>query len=287
MPPVIVSIFPTADYVTEFKELFMTIVVTDNTAVASVKVNNEPTTVDGNTYTYYATGIRKSYNSFTILAADLAGNTASQTVNYAQGDRIQLNCMWEGYWRVRNPFSYNVAYTWEVINTNSGEIGSGTAPANSDSYFTSSSGHKVIRLMVDGKEVDVANSNSTDPKPQDLLTGFLDSDGDGMSNYDEELAGTDVSNSNSVFFVEIGAGPSPMGMRKLLFGDGNSGTPHLVLCWTSSVDSIYSIVASVDLNNWYFVPEFTSISGTDELMSYTNSLNEPKAYLRIGARKKP
>lgn len=286
-PPVIVSIFPPTDYVTTSNELFMTIVVTDNTAVASVKVNNKAATGAGDVYTYYATGIRKSYNAFTILAADVAGNTASQTINYAQARTLQLNSMWDGYWRVRNPFSSNVDYTWEWINTTNVETGAGTAPANSDCYFTSSSGHKVIRLMVNGEQVDVANSNPTPPNPEELRAGSLDSDGDGFSNYDEELAGTDISNSNSIFGV-AGGGRATPGMERMLLGDGDSGIPLLVLCWTSSVDNVYSIAASADMESWYFIPEFKSVSGTGQLMYFTNSLtSEPDVFLRISAGKKP
>ena len=292
VPPVIVSVQPPDGYVTTSNEFLMTITATDNVAIAQVRVDgHEAISVGGDVYEFETTGIRKSYNSRAIFVSDTAGNAATQTVNYAQSSVMRLNCMWEGYWRVRNPFPYAVDYTWEVVNTNSGESGSGTAPANRDSYFTSSPGHKVIRLLVGGEQVDVCNSNPMKPDPQGLRTGDLDSDGDGFSNREEELVGTSVDDADSILYVATDRGITPLFpslMEKNADKTGSDMGAEIVLTWTSSVDSVYSVAASVDMTNWYFVPEFHWVAGTDALLSYTNTLTDvERVFLRISAQKRP
>ena len=292
VPPVIVDIQPPDGYVTTSNGFLMTITATDNVAVAQVQVDgHEATPVGDDVYEFENTGIRKSYNSRTVFVSDTAGNAATQTVNYAQSGVMRLNCMWESYWRVRNPFPYAVDYTWEVINTNSGESGFGTAPANKDSYFASSPGHKVIRLLVGGEQVDVCNSNPIKPDPQGLLTGALDSDGDGFSNREEELVGTSVDSADSLLCVGTAEGIEPLlpgfTERRVDRAYAYTGS-EVVLTWTSSVDSVYSVAASVDMTNWYFVPEFYLVAGTDALLSYTNTLADiERVFLRISAQKRP
>ena len=54
------------------------------------------------------------------------------------------------------------------------------------------------------------------------------------------------------------------------------------------MDNVYSIAASADMESWYFIPEFKSVSGTGQLMYYTNTLiSELNVFLRISAGKKP
>ncbi len=55
------------------------------------------------------------------------------------------------YWYVTNPYEVNIDFTWEVVGDS--ESGSGTALAASDTLFTTSTGLKTVKIMVEGYEV--------------------------------------------------------------------------------------------------------------------------------------
>ena len=56
------------------------------------------------------------------------------------------------YWYVTNPYDVDIAFNWEVVGDN--ESGSAIAKANSDTLFTTSTGLKTVKIMVEGYEVD-------------------------------------------------------------------------------------------------------------------------------------
>ncbi len=76
-------------------------------------------------------------------------------------------------WRVRNPNGFAVNFTWDVYGGS--ENGSGTAPANGDAYFTTSTGSKTVRVFVNG----VLNSTKASGQPckSDLTLSYECSDG--------------------------------------------------------------------------------------------------------------
>ncbi|MEW6504139.1 MAG: hypothetical protein AB1457_09275 [Chloroflexota bacterium] len=66
--------------------------------------------------------------------------------------RLTFMCGYVGdnyyLWRVRNTNSFAVNFTWDVYGGS--ESGSGSVPANSDGFFTTSTGSKTVRIFVNG-----------------------------------------------------------------------------------------------------------------------------------------
>lgn len=291
VPPVLERILPPDGSVGLAHSAAMVVMATDNVAVASVTVNGMAARTDnGHTWNFDLTGIRGSYNAATVVATDQAGNQTTQVVRYAQSDDITLTSMWDGYWRVRNPHGANVAYTWEVNGDS--EAGAGIAPANADDYFTTSPGPKTVKLYVDGNLVDVANSNHAVPAPDGLASGQLDSDADGLSNYDEEIAGSDVNDPSSWLALEpegSDAGNLAKSLSRHTTFDADPLTAAaLVFTWQSGLDSMYSIQGSTDLQAWFAIPGYQDMPGTGGAMSFTNSSTAvAPLFLRVGAAKLP
>ncbi len=288
-PPVIVHIAPPDGHVSNGNQIPMTIIATDDVAVVSVTVNGKAATHSGgNTYHYTVTGVRGTYNVLTIMAFDSMGNYAKQVVNYGQGNSLRLVAMWNGYWKVRNPLSNDVAFIWEVVGSTN-ESGSGVAQANRESFFNTTLGPKTVVLRVGGVAVDSEESSDLPPPAEIVDEGALDSDGDSVSNRDEELAGTDPNSADS--FLSMGlssttSGGPGLGARHL--GTLNSELSGSVISWQSGVDSVYSAETSTNLATWTPSPAFQNVPGTGVTMGYTNGFGEERQlYLRIRATKKP
>ena len=104
-----------------------------------------------------------------------------------------------------------------------------------------------------------------------VLDPAADSDADGMSNGDEETAGTDAIRAGS----------------RLAFGAvnlvTNVGTPALALEWSSATGRLYRLLASDLLGPsnavWVAVPEVDGVPGTGLTMTYRT--NAPPAVLRF------
>ena len=287
-PPVILHIAPPDGHIDNGNQIPMTITVTDNVGVASVTVNGEPAEPSGDhVFHYTVNGVRGSFNPFVVVAYDAFGNSVSQTVNYGQGIDIRLAAMWDGYWRVRNPFAYDVDYTWDVEGGS--ESGSGTAPSNSDCYFTTTLGPKTVNLRVGGVIVDTKHSSHLAPPEAVTDIGSVDSDEDGESNRDEETAGTDPNDENSVLSVDCGRGQAMgEGPGKGVTREEGSEERYLVLTWTSGVDSMYTVESSTNLSTWTAVRSSEDMPGTGDRMGYTNETTEiPNLFLRIQAEKLP
>ena len=289
VPPVIVSIYPPDGYVCLGNDVPMIVVVTDNVAVASVRFNNsnavefEPP----NTYLYTRNGVRGSFNAVDIVARDTYDNVATQSINYAQSSRLLLTSMWDGYWRVRNPFTNTIDCTWNVAcGTESGLV---VAVANRDSFFSTSLGPKTVRLYTNGVLVDTKASSLVPPPQGALSLAEIDSDGDGMNNGEEELAGTDPNSPESLFSLGMDwQSPETVGMMmKTVMPPGSSESEFysMIFSWPSGTDSSYTLETSTDVWTWKAVTGAINVPGTGGIMSYTNRSDSPQFYLRIRAQK--
>lgn len=91
--------------------------------------------------------------------------------------RLTFMCGYVGdneyIWRVRNSNPFAVDFTWDVYG--SSENGSGTVPASSEVFFTTSTGDKTVRLFVDGQQNDVKASGN--PCKVDLSLSYFCTDG--------------------------------------------------------------------------------------------------------------
>ncbi|NJK43206.1 MAG: hypothetical protein HC933_02130, partial [Pleurocapsa sp. SU_196_0] len=74
--------------------------------------------------------------------------------------KLTLTAMCNGRWRVRNPATSTVVFTWDVYKTS--EKGSGIVPGNSDVFFTTTPGQKTVRVFVGGAQhnTKAANTNT-------------------------------------------------------------------------------------------------------------------------------
>ncbi|MCB2202583.1 hypothetical protein KQH56_01110 [bacterium] len=63
------------------------------------------------------------------------------------------------YWYVSNPLDVDIDFDWEVVGDT--EKGSGTATANADTYFTTSTGTKSVKIMVEGYDIDVEDGGES------------------------------------------------------------------------------------------------------------------------------
>jgi hypothetical protein len=288
-PPVIVSITPGNGYVSQHHEISMTIEAVDNIGIVSVTVNGQPANAMGeNRYEAVLSNIRGSLNRIEVAARDFLGNTAREDVIYNQAARISLTAIWDGYWRVRNPNAGEIMFTWDVVE-NPVESGFGIAGANADTFFTNGVGPKTVRLYVGGELVDTKVSSALPPQDVNTDVNLVDSDLDGYSNMEEELAGTDPNDPDSFFAIRGGVeNISSLGKPDFkprdsepVFGAG------MVYTWHGSVDSAYSIETSTNMASWIGLPAFTRIPGTGTWMSYTNAGDAASPiFMRIRAEKR-
>lgn len=288
IPPTIVSVYPPDGYVGFSNHVYMLITVTDNVGVATVKVNKRfADALDETTWEHTTIGVRGSHNPQVIVATDEVGNQSTQIVIYGKSNKLKLRSLWDGYWRVANPYASNVTYTWTVDG--SSESDTRVAASNRYDYFNTSLGPKVVRIWVNGEQVDVCGWSPHAPPEQaaDDLSN-LDSDVDGVSNFDEEVAGTDMNNAGSLFRVSVEAADD---------GDGGGGVKTetdasptargILFSWESGSDSAYTLQVSTNLAVWATIPDYNGIPGTGDTMTYTNDTPGNIFYLRIKAEKLP
>ena len=286
-PPVILHIVPPDGHVSNGNQVPMTITASDNIDVVTVTVNGAPATESGgDVFHYTADGISGSFNTFVVVAMDPMGNAVTQTVHYGQGGKITLTAMWDGYWRVRNPYTNSYDFTWQVVD--SSENGSGTVVSNSDAFFSTTLGPKTVVLLIDATEVDRKKSSHASPAAGGPLDVTLDSDSDGMANFDEELAGSDPEDSENCFYVlmRTAGDIGPLSGRVLRLDGESAG--NLEYAWASSTDRLYTVESATNLFQWTAMPGVTDLAGTGNTMSYTNqSMVEAQFFLRVTARKRP
>jgi len=91
------------------------------------------------------------------------------------------------------------------------------------------------------------------------LNLLLDSDGDGIPDWQEIIAGTDLGNSNSYFHIYSAASPQP---------------GHLVLSWHSATNRLYRVSYSTNLSTGPFTEIPQDIPATVPLNTYTGIINE-------------
>jgi len=283
--PSIISVFPADGFVSTNSELQILVTVTDNVGVAGVKIKNaDALQVNATQFVANVSNIHGSYNSFIVKAWDAAGNHSHFVMNYGQAKKISLACIWDGYWRVRNPFETDVAFQWQVQET--GECGAGLAQRLSDTYFVTSTGDKTVDLIIDSQIVDSVKSSGAAPKPVGLLDGSVDSDEDGFSNAEEDIAGTDINDADSVFSLLITTNTSPYESR-FVRGETPESGQLLTISWQAQAGSVYTIQKSIDLANWFDALDANQVQGIDGVMTYTNDVySSGLMYLRCGVIKK-
>jgi len=89
--------------------------------------------------------------------------------------KLTLTAMCNGRWRVRNPSTSTVVFTWDVYNT--AEKGSGIVPASADVFFTTTLGQKTVRVFVAaGLHNTKAANTTTCTSPQPDFPGKLAGD---------------------------------------------------------------------------------------------------------------
>jgi hypothetical protein len=110
--------------------------------------------------------------------------------------------------------------------------------------------------------------------PTDGSADYLDSDGDGMNNWQEYLAGTNPTNANSVFRI-TGAQMIPGG--------------KLVLRWLSVSNRMYDVMRGTNLaaatNAFLPLPGATNLTGTPPVNVWTDSVSgvSTRAFYRLKA----
>ena len=288
IPPVIVAIWPPDGYVTVSNKLWMKIVVTDNVAVASVRVNDDlAARVSEDTYRYEVKPLNGHYHLQTVVATDVFGNKTTTEVIYAQSGKYRLTAIWNGYWRVRNPFDEDFRYLWEV-KQNPAEHGSGVCPAHSDDYFNTSLGEKHVVLMDTNRNIVDEKGWSPQEPAYGMADAFVDSDLDGVSNMDEDIAGSDPENAGSVFALHL-AGDGLAEPLRSVFSDlmeQELDAAALLFSWESSTNALYTLEASTNIFLWTPVQNYTRIAGTGDTMSYTNPPHASSVFfLRIWAER--
>lgn len=287
VPPVLVGINPPSGYVTDSNHIGMTIIATDNVAIARVTVNgHDAEPVGGNAYAYEINGVRGSYQENEVVAYDSSGNSTTTTVVYIVIHGVHLQALWDGHWRIRNPLGATFNYQWDVVD--GAESGSGILSAHSDVYFTTTSGKKTVRLYLDGVLADTQTSSHLAYPGAGADEALADSDGDGLKNRDEDHAGTDAFSDASTLALKVSepVGLSGMQPQSLAPRDPASAGSGYSFSWDSVVGNLYSVEISLDLKNWTPVPEFTDTPGTGASFTYAND-SAPELFFRISTRPAP
>ena len=114
--------------------------------------------------------------------------------------------------------------------------------------------------------------NQTNGVSAGVYDGHLDSDGDGVSNLNEFLAGTDPANSSSVLKI--------LSLTKI-----NNGFEVKI---SSIVGRHYALETSTNLQSWGLVPGFDDVVavGSETTFTDTFSPNSPRRFNRIKVLKK-
>jgi hypothetical protein len=98
--------------------------------------------------------------------------------------------------------------------------------------------------------------------PSDGSADYLDSDGDGLNNWQEYLAGTNPTNASSVF--------------KITGGQALPGE-QFVLSWLSVSNRLYDVMRGTDLaagaGGFVPVPGATNLAGTPPENTWTDSVS--------------
>jgi hypothetical protein len=142
---------------TDDDEDTLTVIAVDDPANGTAVINEDSTI----TYTpdegFPALGqLGTDTFDYTISDGD-AEATATVTVTVA---RLQLTSLCPaGLFRVRNVFSEDIPFTWDVYNTS--VSGSGVATANSDVQFNTGLASGTVRLFVNGIQNDVKATDNT------------------------------------------------------------------------------------------------------------------------------
>lgn len=289
VPPAIVDIQPPPGSVGLAHSAVMNLFVTDNVAVAYVTVNGEiARLLNDSHYQVRISGLCGEFNDFLVKVVDTSGNVASTNVTYGQAVELELRALWAGVWQVRNPHAGDVAFQWRVVGNS--ESGNGVVPANSDIRFTTSTGRKTVEILVGGVVVDRANSSQS-PAPDDGDERHADSDGDGMTNEEEDFAGTDSNDEASNLKllsppVATGAGSSGIALLSAI-PDGTGVDPARIVSFASSSNHVYSLEYSADLKRWDPVLDFVRVPGVGGTLTYTNRFDAWPINFRIRATKRP
>jgi len=109
----------------------------------------------------------------------------------------------------------------------------------------------------------------TKSEPILVLSSAGDFDADGLSNSDEEVAGTDAKSASSVLALALS------------MADTAAPPESAVFTWSSITGRTYGLDYSLSLTNlpagWQSIPGATNLPGQPGAMSYTGALNEAAA----------
>jgi len=177
----------------------------------------------------------------------------------------------DGQWVIDSPYavdgvSTNITGIW-IEHTGNAQLSS----FSPTSPFTSAA----LGLTAWDNQLRVIGTNDSGASASDsiivnLATAGFDYDGDGMNDLDEWIAGTTITDSNSIFQLQD---------IMLVSNDP-------VLSWLSVTGREYAVLYHTNLleitssTDW-FTSDFTNVSGTGGLLIYTNGTPYPEQFYRI------
>ena len=222
-----------------------------------------------------------------LEVADISGNLVSSNINYRQATDLSLTALWDGKWELDNPYSDEVIFQWQIRG---GIASSATnAPPRAKTRFNTPKGSFILDILVGGDVVLSEESSPYPPPPMGVSDGSLDSDLDGISNFDEDLAGTDINDATSLFEFGLSSDRPDTSERMLTPRSLAGGTLAIqpVFIFRSSTDHEYTLESSTDAQTWSTVLDFYRVPGTGGDLAYTNRVIASPTLLRIKANKKP
>ena len=105
--------------------------------------------------------------------------------------------------------------------------------------------------------------------PTDGTADYLDSDADGMNNWQEWIAGTIPTNAASVLRIQTAAMTLP--------------EPSITMVWLSTTNRSYFVQRSTNLSPAVFATIQTNIPGASGTITFTDTNSSPgRAYYRVG-----